>query len=84
MNTSKRWPQVCLMCGPTIAVARSHAPGMNLYCPTCTGEYETHAVGTKLELVATGKKGSPADLEPKLDQDVINDVVRTAARALLA
>ena len=76
--------QVCLMCGPTIAVARSHAPGMNLYCPTCTGEYETHAVGTKLELVATGKKGSPADLEPKLDQDVINDVVRTAARALLA
>ena len=76
--------QACLMCGPTIAVARSHTPGKNLYCPSCTGEYETHGVGTKFQLVATGKKGMPADLEPKVDQDVINDVVRTAARSLLA
>jgi len=75
--------QMCLMCGPTIAVARSHKQGMNLYCPSCTGEYETHSAGTKLQLVATGKKGLPADLEPKVDQDVINDVVRTAARSLL-
>lgn len=76
--------QMCLMCGPTIAVARSHTPGMNLYCPSCTGEYETHGVGIKLKLVATGRKGSPADLEPKVDQDVINDVVRNTARSLLA
>jgi HD-GYP domain-containing protein (c-di-GMP phosphodiesterase class II) len=75
--------QMCLMCGPTIAVARSHTPGMNLYCPSCTGEYETHEVDVKFQLVATGKNGSPADLEPKVDQDVINDVVRSTARLLL-
>jgi hypothetical protein len=76
--------QVCLMCGPTIAVARSHTPGMNLYCPSCTGEYETHGAGGKFQLVATGRKGLPEDLEPKVDQDVIDDVVRTTARSLLA
>jgi hypothetical protein len=76
--------QSCLMCGPTIAVARSHTAGMKLYCPSCTGEYETHGVGSTIQLVATGRNGSPADLEPRVDQDVINDVVRTTARALLA
>ena len=76
--------QVCGMCGPTIVVARSHKQGMNLYCPSCAGEYETRGVGTQLQLVATGKNGSPADLEPKIDQDVINDVVRITARSLLA
>ncbi len=76
--------QVCMMCGPTIAVARSHAPGTNLYCPSCTGEYATQGSGDKFRLLATGKKGSPADLEPKVDQDVIGDVVRTTARTLLA
>ncbi len=76
--------QVCLMCGPTIAVARSHTPGMNLYCPSCTGEYETNGAGGKFQLVATGRKGLPADLEPKVDQDVIDDVVRNTARSLLA
>jgi hypothetical protein len=76
--------QMCLMCGPTIAVARSHTPGMNLYCPSCAGEYATHGIGTKFHLVATGKSGLPADLEPKVDQDVIADVVRTTARSLLA
>ena len=76
--------QVCLMCGPTIAVARTHAPGMNLYCPSCTGEYATQDAGGGLQLVATGRKGLPADLEPQVDQDVIDDVVRTNARSLLA
>ena len=55
-----------------------------LYCPSCSGEYETQGAGDKFRLVATGKKGLPADLEPKVDQDVIDDVVRTTARSLLA
>lgn len=75
--------QQCLMCGPIIAVGRSHAPGMNLYCPSCTGEYATQGVGRQMKLVATGRKGQPSDLEPKVDQDVIDDVVRANARSLL-
>lgn len=76
--------QLCLMCGPTIAVARSHAPGARLYCPSCTSEYATQGTGATLRLLATGHKGAPADLEPRVDQDVVNDVVRAAARSLLA
>ncbi|WP_342618563.1 HD domain-containing phosphohydrolase [Rhodoferax sp. GW822-FHT02A01] len=75
--------QACLMCGPTIAVPRSHQMGTRLYCPSCTAEYETSRSGGILQLTATGCNGSPADLEPKVDPDVIGDVVRTAARALL-
>ena len=76
--------QVCMMCGPTVAVPRSHQPGMHLYCPSCTGEYATERTGGLLRLVATGNMGSAADLEPKVDTDIIRDVVRTSARALLS
>lgn len=75
--------QVCTLCGPTITVSRSHAPGMNLYCPSCRGEYETHGSTSQFRLVATGRAGSPVDLEPKVDLDVIDNVVRSTARSLL-
>lgn len=76
--------QTCLACGPIIAVPRAHQPGMNLYCPACSGAYATRGAGKQLQLVATGTQGSPVDLEPKVDPDVIKDVVRSAARTLLA
>ena len=43
-----------------------------------------HGVGAKFQLVDTGKNGSPVDLKPKVERDVINDVLRTTARSLLA
>ena len=76
--------QACLMCGPTIAVPRAHEVGTRLYCPSCTAEYETRESDGAMKLIATGLTGSAADLEPKVDHEVIGDVVRTAARALLA
>ncbi len=75
--------QACMMCGPTIAVPRAHESGRTLFCPSCKGEYTAHRDGGFLRLVATGKMGTPADLEPRVDTDVIGDVVRTSARALL-
>jgi len=76
--------QSCLMCGPTIVVQRSHREGMNLYCPSCTGEYATHTTAGRISLSPTGKTGLPKDLEPQVDRDVIADTVRSSARALLA
>lgn len=75
--------QHCAMCGPTIAVPRSHPAGAPLYCPTCAGEYTGHRAGGLLRLTPTGKAGSPADLGPRVDADVIDEVVRSSARALL-
>jgi HD superfamily phosphodiesterase len=75
--------QDCVMCGPTIAVKRSHAMGTHLYCPSCTAEYSVARPHGKFEITPTGKTGSPAELAPQVDSDVIFDVVRASARALL-
>lgn len=76
--------QTCLMCGPTIAVKRSHVLGSHLYCPSCTGEYAVQKSGGLFQITPTGKTGAAADLTPQVDTDVIADVVRASARALLA
>ena len=75
--------QSCLMCGPTIAVKRSQTMGTHLYCPSCTGEYVVERSGDQLQVSPTGKSGSPAQLAPQVDTDVIADAVRNSARALL-
>ena len=76
--------QSCVVCGPTIAVKRSHAMGTPLYCPSCTGEYAVVKTAGTLQVSPTGKTGSAEQLAPHVDTDVIADVVRTSARALLA
>ena len=76
--------QICVMCGPTIAVKRSHALGSQVYCPACTGEYEVGKSGGLFQITPTGKTGDAEGLAPEVDVDVISDVVRASARALLA
>lgn len=76
--------QNCVMCGPTIAVKRSHTLGAHLYCPSCTGEYEVKKTGGLFQITPTGRAGTASDLTPQVDADVICDVVRASARALLA
>ncbi|MBT0569580.1 HD-GYP domain-containing protein [Curvibacter sp. CHRR-16] len=75
----------CLMCGPVITRPRSLSVGMHVYCPSCTGEYETQTEGGKglLRITPTDKKGRPEDLTPQVDHDVIRDMVRATARTLL-
>jgi hypothetical protein len=75
--------QECLMCGPTIVIQRSHGVGVNVYCPSCTGEYATQREDARWKVVPTGKKGTPVELEPRVDSELISDVVRASARALL-
>jgi len=75
--------QSCVMCGPTIAVRRSHTMGSHLYCPTCTGEYTVDKADGKLQITPTGKTGSATALTPAVDTDVIANLVRVSARALL-
>lgn len=74
----------CLACGPTLVVQRSHKAGDHLYCPSCTGEYALETGAPLLNAVATGQRGSAAQLEPKVDNELIAQVVRESARALLA
>jgi HD-GYP domain-containing protein (c-di-GMP phosphodiesterase class II) len=76
--------QICVMCGPTIAVKRSHVLGSHLYCPSCSMEYAVQKSGGLFQVISTGKSGSADDLAPQVDTDVIADVVRASARALLS
>ena len=75
--------QSCVMCGPIIAVKRSHSTGKNLYCPSCAGEYAVQKSGDTFQITPTGNTGTAADLAPQLDTDIIAGVVRASARALL-
>jgi hypothetical protein len=76
--------QTCVMCGPTIAVKRAHVLGSHVYCPACTGEYAVQKADRLLQLTPTGATGTAQDMTPQVDTDVIADVVRASARALLA
>ena len=75
--------QECLMCGPTIVLARGHVAGSHVYCPACAGEYASQRANGSWRLVPTGNKGAPGQLEPQVDSALIRDVVRASARSLL-
>lgn len=74
----------CMMCGPTLVIKKGHQTGEPIFCRSCTGEYVTEQHDGKLVAVPTGKMGTPKDLEPEADTELIAGVVREAARVLLA
>lgn len=74
----------CLMCGPTLVLPRSIDEGHSVFCRSCGGEYraEKNIVGWIAK--PTGRVGSPADLEPQPDYQLIAGVVQESAKALVA
>jgi hypothetical protein len=74
----------CVMCGPTLVLRRDQKAGDSVYCPACTGEYAIESSGGSLVTSFTGRKATPAQLEPEADTLLIACVVRESARALLA
>lgn len=74
----------CLMCGPTLVLRKGQQAGEHIYCRSCTGEYVVEAQDGQLVTKPTGKTGSPKDLEPDADGELIGRLVRESARALLA
>jgi hypothetical protein len=74
----------CAMCGPTLVLKKGQGSGEHVYCRNCTAEYVTDSRDGTLVTVPTGRKGSPRDLEPEADSELIAGVVRASARALLA
>lgn len=79
--------QDCLMCGPTLVVRREQHGGDAVFCRSCGGGYRLeggHDDGP-LKAVPAGRMGSPAELEPLADTELIGRFVRdTAHRALVA
>lgn len=78
--------QDCTMCGPTLAVRREQHAGDALYCRSCGGGYRLEAGHDEapLKAVPTGRMGSPSELEPVVDTELIERFVRDAAHRALA
>jgi hypothetical protein len=74
--------QECPMCGPTIVIRRGQHAGEHVYCRHCGNDAvieEEHGV---LKAVVTGHKGTPQQLEPEADLDLINELVKASAASL--
>lgn len=72
--------QECPMCGPTLLMRRDEPVGGTVYCRNCSGEFVTGRIGETLHVRPTGKHGSPRDLEPEADIQLIARLVRESAQ----
>jgi len=71
--------QTCVMCGPTLVLMRTSAPGDHLHCRACGGEYRVTAEPSgHLGVEPTGRKGDARALEPAADIALIARVVQSA------
>ncbi|HEY9104096.1 HD-GYP domain-containing protein [Chitinimonas sp.] len=62
----------CLMCGPTIVVRRSQQAGEAVYCRACSGAAELQRDGEQRQLKPLDRRGSAAELEPDVDEALID------------
>ena len=73
----------CMMCGPTLVLRKGQAAGEHIHCRNCTGEYRVEERDGHLVTAPTGNMGTPKDLEPEADVNLIARFVRESARSLL-
>jgi len=72
--------QTCPMCGPTMVTTRQHQDGDHIYCRHCGGEAKISHHHGEIHTKPTGKKGSPKNLEPEVDIDLIHELVVLASQ----
>jgi hypothetical protein len=70
----------CPMCGPIVVLRRDQEAGDKVYCRNCSTEFLVARDGDALTLAATGRNGSPHDLEPEADTALISRLVTESAR----
>lgn len=73
----------CPMCGPTLVMKKEQKVGDPLYCRNCSGEFITEEKNKRLQARPTGQKGSPRNLEPEADMELVGRLVRETARAIM-
>lgn len=70
------------MCGPTIVVNRRHLNGDHVYCRACGAEAKLTRDGNQISITPTGNKGSPVNLEPEIDNSLLNELVLESSKLL--
>lgn len=69
----------CPMCGASIVIRRHQHEGDHAYCRACGAETRIRAVNGKTVIEATGQRGTPAQLEPDVDTDLVRELVKESA-----
>lgn len=73
----------CPMCSASIVVHRHQHAGDHTYCRACGAETRIREVDGQTVIEATGQRGTPAQLEPEADTDLIRELVMESASLLL-
>ncbi len=68
--------QSCSTCGPIIVVKHTQESGALVYCHACGGEHRVERNDTQLWITATGGNGTPAALEPDMDEVLLDELLR--------
>ncbi len=72
----------CPMCGPTIVISRRHLNGDHVYCRACGAEARLKREGSQLSITPTGNKGNSSNLEPEIDNSLLNELVLESSKLL--
>jgi putative nucleotidyltransferase with HDIG domain len=72
----------CPACGAIFSIARHTKDGEAAFCRTCTGKHTMHKKIDGFVAEFSGVTGTPDDLQPKPDLDVINDFVKKVPNQL--
>lgn len=72
----------CPMCSAPMVVRRSQREGDHAYCRGCGAETEIRLTDGNAVIEATGRRGTPAQLEPEVDVDLVRELVKESATLL--
>lgn len=72
----------CPMCGASIVIRRHQHEGDHAYCRACGAETSIRIVNGDAVIEATGQRGTPAQLEPDVDTDLVRELVKESASLL--
>lgn len=75
-HTAEGIPAVtCPHCGPVIAIPRNTKDGEIIYCRACRSKLELHQSGSSFIAEMIGMSNDPRDLEPRANEDAVEDVL---------
>ena len=66
----------CPACGAIFSISRRTRNGDIAFCRTCTGKHVMHQTADFFEAEFTNTTGTPDDLQPKPNMDVITDFIK--------
>ena len=68
----------CPGCGPVIVIAKGTRDGDAVFCRSCTGKFRLHRKEETFEAESMGEMGTPDQVRPEADLEVVEDVVAQA------